>query len=521
MRHPPGAADRMEPSAQSLTSRTARAAQWRFSGSIIGAALQFSVGVLLARLLTPRDFGVSALASLVMGLARLLGDLGMGSAVVQRAVLTDRHIRTAFTLSALVGLATAVLIALAAPLGAAVMQEPILIPVLRAFSTIFLAGGLSSVAASLLRKRLDFTRQFFIDIGTYVFGYALVATSLATLGFGVWSLVWGGLAQSFLTSTALILLVRHPLRPLLGRRELEDLLGFGIGATLNAFASYVAVQIDTFIVGRWSGVASLGLYNRAYTLMELPYTRVTRVVSGVLLPALAQVQGEPERMRRAYLFATQLTAIVAGPAMGVMVISAPLFVPSVYGPQWMGAVLPLQLLCVAGYARALYPLGGMVARSVGRVYAELGFQIVYAVLVMIGALAGIRYGLSGVAIGVGGAIVCMFIAMTQLALRITATTWGAYLRVQLFATGMTALTTGVALGLRGLFEAMELARVIVLTGMMAGASLTWVLGVVWKLGEPDFGPLRDRLPRGVLLIVERTGRWRHSWRPRTVSSKYR
>ena len=500
----------MEPSAESLTNRTTRAAQWRFCGSAIGGVLQFGFSILLARLLTPRDFGVVALAFVVLGFARLLGDLGMGSAVVQRAMLTERHIRSAYTLSALVGVATAVLIASAAPLCAAVMREPILTPVLRALSTAFIARGLSTVAASLLRKRLDFKRQFFVDIGSYVFGYALVATSLAALGFGVWSLVWGGLVQTFLATGAQMLLVRHPLRPLLGKRELGDLIGFAIGATLNGFVNYVAVNGDNFIVGRWSGAASLGLYNRAYTLMNVPQTYIAHVMSGVLFPAMAQVQGEPQRMRRAYLLATQLTAIVAGPAMGVMAISAPLFISSVYGPQWMGAVLPLQLLCLAGYPRALYHLGGIVTQSTGRIYQELARQVIYAALVTIGALGGIRYGLPGVAIGVGAAIVYMFIAMTQLALRITGTTWGTYLRVQLFAAVMTGLTIGVALTMRGMLEALESTRIIVLTGMMAGAALTWGLGVVWKLGQPDFEPLRERLPRGTLLVVERMSRWCHT-----------
>jgi O-antigen/teichoic acid export membrane protein len=141
---------------------------WRFASSIIGAALQFAVSVLLGRLLTPRDFGMVVLAFLVLGFARLLGDLGVGSAVLQRPTLTERHVRAAFRLSVLVGVATAALVAAIAPSAAAMMAEPLLIPIMRTLSVPFVFTGMSTVAAALLRRSLDFKLQFFVEIGRYL-----------------------------------------------------------------------------------------------------------------------------------------------------------------------------------------------------------------------------------------------------------------------------------------------------------------------------------------------------------------
>ena len=172
----------------------------------------------------------------------------------------------------------------------------------------------------------------------------------------------------------------------------------------------MALNSDNFVVGRWIGAASLGLYSRAYTLMNLPFTYASAVMSSVLFPAFAQVQGEPPRVRRAYLLLTQLTAMVAASAMATMAVVAPHFVRALYGSRWNGAVLPLQILCVAGYFRALYHLGGVVAQSVGRVYGELRNQTIYAGLVIAGALIGSRFDLPGVAVGVSGAILFMFLA---------------------------------------------------------------------------------------------------------------
>ena len=484
----------MTQASASLTDRTARAAQWRLVGSGVGALSQFAVSVLLARLLTPADFGVVALALVVLGLARPIGDLGIGNAIVQRRDLTDRHVRVAFTFSALLGVTVALVVALAAPLAAMAMRDPNVTSVLRALSLQFALGGGAVVAGGLLRRQLDFRRQFFIESGSYLLGYGGVAVGLALIGFGVWSLVWGGLVQTLVSSVAQVAVVRHAARPLLARSELTELLHFGFGSAVSGSVNYIALNSDNFVVGRWLGAASLGLYSRAYALMNLPFTYASAVMSSVLFPAFAQVQGEPPRVRRAYLLLTQLTAMVAASAMATMAVVAPHFVRALYGSRWSGAVLPLQILCVAGYFRALYHLGGVVAQSVGRVYGELRNQTIYAALVIAGALVGSRFDLPGVAVGVSGAILFMFLATAQLALSATGTPWRVYLRVQVGALVTAAVTGSVALVVRLVMESRHATSVAITLTVLAAAAVPWSIGMLRMLGEPDFAPLRQRLP---------------------------
>src|SRR5437773_2724149 len=207
------------PAAESLTDRTTRAAQWRLAGAAVGAVAQLAVGVVLARLLVPADFGVMTLAFVVLGLAQPLSDLGIGGAVVQRNELTNRHVRTAFTFSVLLGLAIATVMAAAAPLGGFIMRNASVTSVLRALAAGFAFRGTAVAAGALLRRQLDLRRLFFIETGSYVLGYGVVAVSLALYGYGVWSLVWGWLLQSLLTSGGQVATVRHSLRPLLAWRE--------------------------------------------------------------------------------------------------------------------------------------------------------------------------------------------------------------------------------------------------------------------------------------------------------------
>jgi O-antigen/teichoic acid export membrane protein len=479
----------LTPAAESLTTRATRAAQWRLASAFISALSQLVVGALLARLLTPADFGITALAYVVLGLAQPLGDLGLGSAVVQRTGLTDRHLRTAFTCAVLVGVAVAAVIAVAAPLGAALMRDARVESVLRVLSVGIAFRGASVVAEALLRRNLDFRRQFVIETASYLVGYGAVAIGLALLGHGVWSLVWGGLVQTLIASIAQLAVVRHPIRPLLARHELDELLGFGLGAAASACVNYAALNGDYFVIGRLMGAFNLGLYNRAYGLMNLPHNYAGGVMSAVMFPMFAQVQGEPARVRTGYLAVTRLTAMIAAPAMTTMAIVAPHLLPALYGPQWTGAVVPLQILSIAGYFRALYHLGGIVAQSLGRVYAELWRQVIYAAAVIGGTLLGSRYGLPGVAVGVSLAILYMFVATGHLALSATGTSLGAYLRAQRGAVVTAAFTGAVALFVRLLLEAAHMSAAAIALAVLGAAAVPWSLGMLSTLDEPEFGPL--------------------------------
>jgi O-antigen/teichoic acid export membrane protein len=489
-------------SGESLTGRTVHAAKWRFASAVVGAASQFATGVVLARLLPPSDFGLMALALIVLGLANGVGDLGIASAIVQRKQLTDRHLRTAFTFSVAFGLAASAILAIAAPIGTMVMNEPAITPVMRWLSLGFAIQGTAVVSDALLRRRLDFKRRFVIATFSYLVGYAGVSVALAVLGYGIWSLVWGGLSQAVLSAVANLTSAPPPVRPLLARAELGDLLTFGMGMTLGSWVNYLARNGDNVVVGRLLGAEALGLYTRAYTLMNLPFTYAAGVMSAVLFPTLSQLQEEPARLQRAYLLMTRLTATLSAPVMGTMAIAAPHLIVSVYGPRWNGMVTPLQILCAFGYFRALYHIGGIVVQSAGRVYAEVRNQVVYAVVVIVGAIAGTSFGIGGVALAVGVAIVVMFVVTARLALDATKATWRMYAREQIAPLIIGVATSGVAFTIRRVFEAAGATSPAIALAVVGGAAVPGALGMLWVLSEQSFRPLLQNLPRMVTRCVD-------------------
>jgi O-antigen/teichoic acid export membrane protein len=477
----------------------------------VGAVSQFVVGVVLARLLAPSDFGLISLAFVVLGLAGSVGDLGMSDALVQRKHLTDRHLRTAFTFSVALGVALAAALAVLAPLGARLTGEPRVTPVVRWLSLNFAVQGTAVVAGALLRRRLDYKRRFVISTSSYVAGYAAVATTLALLGYGVWSLVWGGLTQTVLLAAGNLIASPHPVRWLVARSELGELLHFGVGASLGDWMNYLARNGDNFVVGREFGAESLGLYARAYSLMNLPFTYAASVMSAVLFPAMSRLQDDLGRLRRAFLLMTRLTAAISAPVMATMTVAAPHLIVALYGPRWAGAIPPLQVLCVFGYFRAVYHVGGVVAQSAGRIYGELANQILYAALVLTGALIGAQFGMPFVAAGVGLAITAMFLATSRLALRATHTSWRVYLRCQVDSLVIGLTTGGLTLLARLSLERYGMPDAVVAVVLVAIGGMAAAVGTAWTLSERDFQPLIIHLPRLVTWCVDPVRQFREAF----------
>ncbi len=473
--------------------RAAGAARWRAVGAAGGGAAQLLIGVALARILPPAAFGLVALALIVQGFVRPLADCGIGNAIVQRDVLTDRHIRVGFTLSLLVGMTICAALNAVAPLGGWLLKNADVVPVLRALSIVFVVSGAGTTAAALLRRDLDFRTQCIIDLSSYVIGFGAVAFVLALRGHGVWSLVAGSLAQATIAATAQMLCVRHSLRPLVAKREVRELVRFGAGSAVATCVNYVAVSSDNLVAGRMLGPSALGLYSRAYALMNVPHTYGSSVMSSVLFPALARLQHDAARLRKSYLVVTRVMSSIAAPAMITLAVAAPYVVTGLYGPRWAGVVAPLQILCVAGYFRTQYHLGGIVAQSVGRVYSELRNQVMYASMVLTGAIAGARFGLIGVAVGVACAILGMFVLTTRLALEVTGVGWSAYLRVQRPGLVTAAWAGAAALAARRLMTLGVHSNGLVAIVVVAAAAIPSGMGVVALFRESELFAVTDAL----------------------------
>lgn len=452
------------------------AASWRVAMSVVVAILTFGIGVWLARLLPPSDFGLIAMAFLFTGLGRILSDLGIPSAVVQRADLSEGQVRTAFTLSTVLGFLMMVALVLFAPLSTLVFPEPRVPMILTALAPMFLFTGMGNTAGALLRRALDFRAIFWVSVLSHVIGYGLVSVGLALLGFGVWSLVAGTLFSPVVETVLLLLRVRHPIRPRLVWSEIRDLTGIGAGFSLGEVLGFGARNGDNLVIGRYLGEGSLGLYTKAYALMRLPAHYLGEVLTAVMFPAFSELQGDPRRLTAAYLRSTELAVLAAGPVLAGMAVAAPYLVVGLFGPNWKGAVLPLQVLAVAGVLSMGYPISANVANALGRVYAVSLRTAIFAAVILIFGFLATPWGIVGVSLAVVGAHAIMYVIMSGLALRSLGLSWGSFGRAHLPGIVVAAEVGGAALALRWALERAGLPDLVNLLVLVVACAVAFGVG---------------------------------------------
>ncbi len=408
---------------ENLTRSTFFGFAWQYASFISQAVLQIIVLAVLARLLTPEDFGVLGIAMIFVGFAALFSQLGVGPALIQRSELTPIHIRVGFTLSVLLSLVLMLLIMAVSPLTASFLKNDQATRVLYVVSLNFLLAGFGVVAESLLKRELQFKSLMWANVWSYLLGYALVGIALAWLGYGVWALVWATLAQSLVKSILLLVLRPHPVMPSLARREIGELLFFGGGFTLARFLNYSANQGDYFVVGRMMGAEVLGVYSRAYQLMMLPAKYFGQVLTVVLFPVMAKLQDENRQLTKTYLSGIAMVALVSAPLGALMIVSAAEIVEVLLGPKWTDTVIPFQILTLGVVARGSYKIDDSLARALGAMYRRSARDGVYAAAVVLGSVIGLRWGLTGVAVGVLIAVVINHILALRMSVDLLGCSW--------------------------------------------------------------------------------------------------
>jgi len=463
---------------RSLTHQTVAGLLWTAFGKGAYGVLQLVVVGILARHVSPADFGVVSAALIVIALSGIVSQLGMGPALVQRPELERRHIDTAFTSSVMMDLMLGAAIWLGAPLASSFFRIANVEPVLRALAWVFPLQGLATVAESLMKRELRFRSLANLDVISYGVGYGVVGITLALLGKGVWALVAAQIAQN-VVKTGILLSWQPPrLRSLPDRDAFRELMGFGAGFTIAKIANQLAAQGDYLVVGRFLGPAPLGYYGRAYNLMSAPASGFGTILDAVLFPAMARVQTDAQRLAGAYRRGIALIALVFLPASVALVLLAPEVVAVLLGPHWTPVVAPFQVLAAGMLFRTSSKIADSLTRATGAVYRRAWRQILYAGLVIGGAWVGQHWGITAVAWGVLFAITVNFLLMAHLSLADSQMSWSEMWKAHLPALQVTAVTAPVTWGAAIALRHVAVPPVFVLIAggaVMLGGALLLVL----------------------------------------------
>jgi O-antigen/teichoic acid export membrane protein len=468
----------------SIGRQAARAAAWNYAAFVTSKGLLFVATLILARLLSPDDFGLVGMALLVILVLDVLRDFGVGSALIYRQDDVEGSANVAFLLSVLIGASLFVANWLIAPFAVAFFEiessqkAEELVSLLRVLGLSLLFASLGSTHDAMLQKGINYRLRMWPEVGrTMVKG--LLSVGLALSGFGVWSLVIGQVVGE--AAATVLLWIVSPWRPRrrLPGKHLRPMLGYGSQIMAVNGLGTLLVDVDYLVIGRILGETALGLYTLAFRIPELAVKNLAIAVSAVAFPVATRLQTDMEAMREAYLRMQQYMLLILAPLGFGMAAATPSLVILLLGEKWAGTIPAMTILSVYIVLAAVSHWPGVIYKAVGRPAVLTTVSAVKLVVLVPALIAGALWGgIEGVAwaqllmAAVGIGIDLLFVS------RVAGVDPLHNLRV--IAPSILA-AAGMALLMRGIFalddDAASLPTLIIasLAGAAAYAGLIWLL----------------------------------------------
>lgn len=413
---------------QRVTPPFAESIRWQSVNVIVQVVLQLVFISILARILAPADFGVMAIALVVVGFVEIFAQVGIGPALIQRLELEERHIRSAFSFSLVLGLVFFIGMFFSAPKIGLFYGDFLLTDVLQWIALSFILSGLAIVPRSLLIRSMGFKKLFIASLISMVFANLCIGLGLAYAGFGIWSYVAALLSQNALLTILYWLL--NPVRVSLtfDGEALKQMLGYGSRATLFNVSNYAASKIDTLLVGHWAqsgtggtGWTETGLYDRSAYLLGLPITVLGKLGDSVLFSGMSSLQEKPIALRKVIEKAASIIAWLIFPMSAVLVWFATDVAVLFLGSQYVLAGPVVQILFIGVAMRSLIKLGDAVVRALDSLVFAMGIKLAFLSVIASAAWYSMTYGygIIGVAWGVTISTALQFLAMSALVLHIS------------------------------------------------------------------------------------------------------
>jgi O-antigen/teichoic acid export membrane protein len=361
-------------------------------------ALQTASMMILARLLSPEDYGLQGMVVAITGFLGLFKDAGLSLATVQRDEVTRDQVSTLFWINFGVGALLTALAAVLAPLLVYFYREPRLYWVVIVSATAFLFNGLGTQHQALLQRHLRFVTLAKIDVLSLGLSSA-IGIAMALLGQRYWALVGAAVSASLISTIgAWISVPWIPGKPVRGS-GVRSMLHFGGTYTINMLLVYIAYNTEKILLGRFFGAEALGIYGRAYQLVNLPVQQLNSSISGVAFPALSRMQDNPDRVCRYFLRGYTLFLSITIPITIGSVLFGGDIIGVMFGGKWAAAVPIFRLLAPTILVFALINPLGWFLLAIGRAARSLKMALLIVPVVICGIVAGLPYGPKGVAMG--------------------------------------------------------------------------------------------------------------------------
>ncbi len=382
----------------SLKSKAVTGLLWSGLDGISQQVLVLGIGIILARLLDPADFGLIEMLAIFMALARAFLNSGFGQALIQKKDATDVDACSVFYFSIVVGLVAAGLLCLVAPWIAAFFRQPLLTPLTRVMSLNIVINSFALVPTTLLSKKIDFRTQTKISVmATIASGVAGV--TMAFLGFGVWSLVVQQITVNLLRSVLVWCFSAWRPSLLFSLRALRTMFVYGSRLLASGVLNTIFDRLYSIVIGRMFLAGQLGIYSRARTMQQMPTTTFSEMITRVIFPVFSAVQNDPAKLKRGLRKVLTAVVFIHFPVMFGLAASAKPLVRVLLTEKWLPCVPYLQLLCLAGLLHPLHVINLDILKAKGRSDLFFRLEVIKKILVVIAIVVTYRWGVIGLIYG--------------------------------------------------------------------------------------------------------------------------
>ena len=375
-----------------LKEKTARGIKWGFIDNVAGVGIIAIANLILARILSPQDFGIIGMTAIFITLSNSLIDSGFSSALIRLKSVTEKDLNTVFHFNFVTSLLLYAILYFTAPLIAGFFGQPVLTDIVRVLSLSMIVNALCIVQKVILIRRIDFRTQAIASTVSSVLSSG-VAIWMALYGFGVWSLVALQVLKSVFTAVILWLCSKWFPSFLFSVKSLKEMFSFGGRMLLTAIVSTLWSEIYSFIIGKTYAPSVLGQYSRADKFRNMVTSNISTVMQRVTYPVLSMINDEKDRQARAYRKILRTAVLIMFPAvLGLAAVSEPL-VLTLIGDQWVPAVGYLRILCLSGLFTPLMFCSVSILNADGRSDLTLYLEIFKTAMAVFPVLAGIFFSI--------------------------------------------------------------------------------------------------------------------------------